>query len=74
MIKMVVAAWRRPDFTHEQFNERWRGAHAKLVTECAGAMGFLRYVQSHQIASPELEEFGRARGWAMRGCWRTRLR
>jgi len=64
MIKMVVAAWRRPDFTHEQFNERWRGAHAKLVTECAQAMGFLRYVQSHKIPSPEFEQFGRARGWA----------
>ncbi|MCK9284646.1 MAG: EthD domain-containing protein [Rhodocyclaceae bacterium] len=64
MIKMVVAAWRRPDFTQEQFNERWGGAHARLVTECARAMGFVRYVQSHKIASPELEEFGRSRGWA----------
>ena len=64
MIKMVAPAWRRPDFTQEQFEARWRGPHAKLVTEGAKAMGFVRYIQSHKIQSRELEEFSRARGWA----------
>lgn len=64
MIKMVVPVWRRPDLTQEQFEARWLGAHAKLVGECAKAMGFVRYIQSHKIQSPELEEFSRARGWA----------
>lgn len=64
MIKMVVPVWRRPDLTQEQFEARWRGAHAKLVGECAKAIGFVRYLQSHKIPSAELEEFSRSRGWA----------
>lgn len=64
MIKMVVQNYRRPDLTQEQFVARWRGAHAKLVSECAKAMGIVRYVQSEKIPSPELEEFARSRGWA----------
>lgn len=64
MIKMVVANWRRHDLTQEQFEARWRGAHAELAAECAKAMGFVRYVQSHKIPSPGMDEFARSRGWA----------
>ncbi len=64
MIKMVVQNWRRSDLTHEQFVARWRGQHARLVTQCARAMGMVRYVQSEKIHSPDLEEFARSRGWA----------
>ncbi len=64
MIKMVVPVWRHPDLTQEQFEARWRGAHADLVTKCAKAMGFVRYIQSHKIDAPELDEFARGRGWA----------
>lgn len=63
MIKMIVAAWRRSDFTQAQFEARWLGAHAKLVGECAKAMGFVRYIQSHKVPSADLEEFARSRGW-----------
>lgn len=64
MIKLVVPVWRRPNLTQAQFEARWRGAHADLVKECAKAMGFVRYVQSHKIPSAELEAFARSRGWA----------
>ena len=64
MIKMIVQNWRRSDLTHEQFVARWRGKHAQLVTQCAKAMGMVRYVQSEKSASPELEKFARSRGWA----------
>ena len=63
MIKMIVQNWRRPNFTQEQFVARWRGAHAKLVSECAKAMGIVRYIQSEKLPSPDLEEFSRSRGW-----------
>lgn len=63
MIKMVVEVWKRPDFTDEQFAKRWLIEHGALVKKHAKAMGFVKYVQSHKIPSPEIEAFAEGRGW-----------
>ncbi len=63
MIKMVVEVWKKPGMTDEQFRERWLVEHGNLVKKHARAMGFLRYIQSHKIPSPDIEEFARGRGW-----------
>ena len=63
MIKMVVEVWKKPGMTDEQFRERWLVEHGNLVKKHAKAMGFLRYIQSHKIPSPDIEEFARGRGW-----------
>lgn len=63
MIKMVVEVWKKPGMTDEQFRERWLVEHGGLVKKLARDMGFLRYIQSHKIPSPDIEEFARGRGW-----------
>jgi len=63
MIKMVVNVWKRPDMSDEQFKNRWLVEHGALVKQHAKAMGFVKYIQSHKLPSPEIEEFGRSRGW-----------
>lgn len=63
MIKMVVEVWKKPGMTDEQFRERWLVQHGDLVRKHGRAMGFVRYVQSHKLPSPEIEEFARGRGW-----------
>ncbi len=64
LIKMVATTWRKPGMSLEEFTARWSNEHARLVTRHKDAMGFVRYVQSHTVASPEIEEFARSRGWA----------
>lgn len=64
MIRMLVEVHKRPDFDDVAFYDRWRIEHGDLVRENARAMGFLRYIQSHRIASPEIEAFAAGRGWA----------
>ena len=64
LIKMVATTWRKPGMSLEEFTSRWSNEHARLVTQHKDAMGFVRYVQSHKLASPEIDEFARSRGWA----------
>lgn len=63
LVKMVVEVARLPDFPAEEFAERWRVAHGDLVREQSRAMGFLRYVQSHVVASAGLDRMREAHGW-----------
>lgn len=63
-VKMVATGWRKEGWTAEKHSERWRNEHAKLVTDYKDALGIVRYVQSHAIPSPEMDEFSRSRGWA----------
>lgn len=63
MIKMVVEVWKKPGMTDEQFRQRWLVEHGNLVKKHARAMGFVRYIQSHKLPSPDIEEFAKGRGW-----------
>ena len=63
MIKMVVEVWRKAGMMQEAFEKRWLVEHGALVKQHAKAMGFLRYVQSHKLPSPEIEAFAKGRGW-----------
>jgi hypothetical protein len=60
---MVVEVWRKAGMTQEAFEKRWLVEHGALVKQHAKAMGFLRYVQSHKLPSPEIEAFAKGRGW-----------
>lgn len=64
LMKMIATTWRKPGMSQEEFTARWSNEHARLVTQHKDAMGFARYVQSHKLHSPEIEEFARMRGWA----------
>lgn len=64
MIRMLVEVHKRPDLADAAFYDRWKIEHGDLVRDNAAAMGFLRYIQSHRIASPEIEAFAAGRGWA----------
>jgi uncharacterized protein (TIGR02118 family) len=63
MIKMVVNVYRKPGMTREAFDARWLVQHGDLVRKHAKAMGFLRYVQSHNLPSAEIAAFAASRGW-----------
>lgn len=63
MIKMVVEVWKKPGMTDEQFARRWLGEHGALVRKHGRAMGFMRYIQSHKVPSPEIQAFSDGRGW-----------
>ena len=63
MIMMVVEVWKKPDMTDEAFARRWLVEHGARVKKHAKAMGFLRYIQSHKIPSPAIDDFARGRGW-----------
>jgi uncharacterized protein (TIGR02118 family) len=60
---MVAIVWRKPGLTLDEFTARWRDVHSVLVNEHKAAMGFVRYVQSHSVASPEIDAFRTLRGW-----------
>jgi uncharacterized protein (TIGR02118 family) len=62
MIKMVNV-YRKPGMTREAFDVRWLVQHGDLVRKHAKAMGFLRYVQNHNLPSPEIAAFAASRGW-----------
>ncbi len=63
MIKMVVAVYRKPCMSWEEFEPRWRKKHGDLVRSHAKALRFKKYVQSHFQPSPEIEAFAAMRGW-----------
>jgi len=62
-VKMVCQAWKKSDMDEKAFYQYWQVQHGDLVREQARNMGFVRYVQSHRIPSPEIEGFAKARGW-----------
>ena len=53
MVKLVYCIRRREDVSPEEFHRYWREEHGPLVRSVAGAIGAVRYVQSHTVA-PEL--------------------
>lgn len=63
MIKMVVNVYRKPGMTREAFDKRWLVEHGALVRRHAKAMGFVRYVQNHNLPSAEIAAFAASRGW-----------
>jgi uncharacterized protein (TIGR02118 family) len=63
MIKMVVEVWKKDGMSDQAFAQRWLVQHGELVKKHAKAMGFLRYIQSHKIPSPEIAAFAEGRGW-----------
>jgi uncharacterized protein (TIGR02118 family) len=63
LIKMVAIVWRKPGLSIDEFTARWRDGHAPLVNKHKAAMGFIKYVQSHTLASPEIDAFRTLRGW-----------
>ncbi|WP_235399156.1 EthD domain-containing protein [Sphingomonas sp. SRS2] len=60
---MVVAVWRKPGMSQEDFESRWFVDHGALVREYGPAMGFVRYIQSHKVASPAIDALAEGRGW-----------
>lgn len=63
MIRMLVQLRRKVGMAREDFYRHWRITHADLVREAATFNGATRYVQSHRIASPEIDSFAATRGW-----------
>ena len=61
-VKMVVANWKRPDLSYEEYLSHWSVVHADLVRVHGPAMGFCRYVQSRRT-EPDTD-LGAALGWA----------
>jgi uncharacterized protein (TIGR02118 family) len=53
MVKLVYCIRRREDVSPEEFHRYWLEEHGPLVRSVAGAIGAVRYVQSHTVA-PEL--------------------
>lgn len=63
MIKMLCQVSRKPGMSEVEFYPRYLEGHGNLVRSVARAMGFLRYVQMHRIASAEIAAFAAGRGW-----------
>jgi hypothetical protein len=63
MIKMLCQVPRKPGMSEADFYPRYLNGHGDLVRSLARSMGFLRYVQAHRIASPEIDTFAAGRGW-----------
>jgi uncharacterized protein (TIGR02118 family) len=59
MVKLVYCIRRRRDVAAEEFHRYWLDEHGPLVRSVAGAIGAVRYVQSHTVA-PELNALLRA--------------
>ena len=55
MVKLVYCIRRRADVSPEAFRRYWLDEHGPLMRSVAGAIGALRYVQSHTVA-PELND------------------
>ncbi len=51
MIKLIYCLRRRAEHDRDAFQQYWLATHAPLVREAAEALGVLRYVQSHTIAT-----------------------
>ncbi|KAB1189864.1 EthD family reductase [Haloferax sp. MBLA0076] len=53
MIKLVNLVVRKPDYSHEEFVERWTGSHAELAKDLPG---LVKYATSLPT-SPEQSEY-----------------
>ncbi|MFW2830384.1 EthD domain-containing protein [Sphingomonas sp. ID0503] len=60
---MIVAVYRRPELTLEEFESYWRDTHGPLAAIYGRVLGMKRYVQSYGIDAPEIQAFARSRGW-----------
>jgi uncharacterized protein (TIGR02118 family) len=56
MLKFVYCVRRRPDLTPEAFRKYWLENHGPLVRSCAAALRAKRYVQSHTLDNPALNQ------------------
>jgi hypothetical protein len=65
MLKAIGLIPRRHDFTPKQFYERWLKGHAPLVAKHSRDLRMLRYVQSHKVPSPILDQWASGREWAV---------
>ncbi|MEA2170582.1 MAG: hypothetical protein QOF76_3882 [Solirubrobacteraceae bacterium] len=59
MVKLVYCIHRHQSLSPEEFRRYWLEEHGPLVRSVAGAIGAVRYVQSHTTA-PEVNEVLRA--------------
>lgn len=62
MIRLVFLLRRRPELTLEEFQRVWRDEHGPLVASHQGALGILRYTQSHRLDDPANDAMAAARG------------
>jgi len=62
MVKLIYCLKRSPYLSLEEFQKYWREKHGPLVVSFKDAMRLRRYVQSHTIADPRMEEQRRALG------------
>ena len=62
MVKIVFCLRRKDGMALEEFQRYWREEHAPLVQQYAGALGILRYVQSHTRPGPEGDLLRASRG------------
>jgi hypothetical protein len=51
MLKVILCINRRPEMTREEFHTYWKGAHATLVKEVAGALGMRRNVHNRTMTT-----------------------
>lgn len=63
MIKMLCQVPRKLGMSEHEFYPRYLQGHGSLVRNHARAMGFLRYVQAHRIALPEIDKFAAGQPW-----------
>lgn len=54
---MLCQVPRKQGMSEDEFYPRYLNGHGGLVRSHAQAMGFLRYVQAHRLASPEITSF-----------------
>jgi uncharacterized protein (TIGR02118 family) len=62
MVKLIYCLKRLPGMSLEEFQKYWRENHGPLVRSFKDAMHLRRYVQSHTIIDPRMEEQRRALG------------
>lgn len=63
LIKMLCQVPRKPGMSEAEFFPRYLNGHGDLVRTHARPMGFLRYVQAHRDAAPEISSFAAGRPW-----------
>ncbi len=62
MVKIVFCLRRKDGMELDEFQRYWREEHAPLVQQHAGALGIVRYVQTHTRPSPEGDLLRASRG------------
>ena len=62
MVKLIGTAYKRDDFTTEEFFRYWREVHGPLVRRHAATLRIRRYVQVHTLDDPLQDELRASRG------------